>query len=118
MFHLFSESLEWIVELNGGTSQETVFALAQCSSAKKSLYLCLLYFRKDLGSVATDYVAAQHSYYTAVISVYDEKNSNNTAGGQFMQKHPKHDAIIKNLFDKKNDFESLIIAKSNKYTNV
>ena len=115
MFH-FSESLEWIVHLNGSASQESVFSLAQCPEARKSLSLCLLYFQEDLGNAAKDYVLAQHSYYSAVVSVYDEQNGHCTAGRQFVMKNPNHKDITENLFKKKNEFENLIIAHSSKYT--
>lgn len=115
MMMAFSESLVWIQDLNGSTSQESVFSLAQCPSARRALSLCLLYFREDLGDLANQYVLAQQSYYQGVITVYEENNTH-TAGAQFMVKNDKHRNIIDNLFEKKNAFESSIISMSNKYT--
>jgi len=58
MFH-FSASLEWIVCLNGSTTQEAVFALAQSPDARKALSLCLLYF-PELAEAANDYTHQLH----------------------------------------------------------
>ena len=114
----FSDSLEWIVHLNGSTNQESVFSLAQSPSARKALSLCLLYFRKDLGSAANDYILAQQTYYQSLIKVYDKNDLNCTAGGQFWVKEPKCKEITDNLFQKKNDFENLIISNASQYTKV
>ena len=115
MLHL-STSLEWIQHLNGSTNQEAVFALAQNVAARKALSLCLLYFRKDLGGAANDYILAQQAYYQSLIKVYDKNDLNCTAGGQFWVKDPKCKEITDNLFQKKNDFENLIISNASKYT--
>ena len=115
MMICFSDSLEWIVYLNGSTSQESVFSLAQCQPARKALSLCLLYFRKDLGIAANDYILAQHSYYKVLIEVYDKKDKN-TAGGQATSKNPNYNEALKNLFEKKDRFENLIISNSSKHT--
>lgn len=114
MFH-FSESLEWIVHLNGSTTQEAVFSLAQCSSARKALSLCLLYFREDLGAAANDYILSQQSYYKVIVEVNDKKDKN-SAGGQAESKNPNYNEALKNLFEKKDSFENLIISNSYKYT--
>lgn len=114
MFH-FSASLEWIVHLNGSTNQESVFSLAQCSSARKALSLCLLYFREDLGAASNDYILSQQSYYKVIVEVYDKKDKN-SAGGQAESKNPNYNEALKNLFEKKDSFENLIISNSSKYT--
>jgi hypothetical protein len=114
MFH-FSASLEWIVSLNGSTTQATVFALAQCPDARKALSLCLLYF-SELVEPANSYVLAQQSYYTAIATSFKEDGSF-TAGGQAVVKNKqKFDAATKNLFNNKDIFENLIISNAKKYT--
>ena len=77
MMFYFSESLEYLVYLNGSRTEESVFSLAQCPSARKALNLCLLYF-DDLSHPANDYVRSLYSYYECVITSYD-KNDSNTA---------------------------------------
>jgi hypothetical protein len=115
MFH-FSASLEYLVYLNGSTSQEAVLSLAQCPDARKALNLCLLYFQ-DLTPVANDYVLALYSYYKCVITSYD-KNDSCTAGGQALLKSPDYNDAIKNYYAKKDTFEHLIMSKVSKYTYV
>ena len=115
MFHLFFDSLEWFVAINGCTTRAAVNELAQCASTKKTQALILLYFQQELGTSVAEYSFAQHSYYIAIIEVYSE-DENTTAGSQFELKHHKREEITKNLFDKKNAFEQLIIKTSRKYT--
>jgi hypothetical protein len=112
----FSASLRWLQELNGSTSQEAVFALAQNQEARKMASLCLLYFHEDLGDAAKNYLLSQVSYYQALVSVYDEHNSSCTAGGQFMRKDKKYKEVIDDMFGKKNCLESLLVENSKKYT--
>lgn len=112
MFH-FSVSLEWIVRLNGSTTQATVFALAQCPDARKALSLCLLYF-PEMVEASNNYVLAQQSYYAFILKNFNEAIPV-TAGGQAFAK-PEHKAPTDNLFAKKNHFENLIISNAKKYT--
>lgn len=112
MFH-FSESLEYLVHLNGSKTEESVFLLAQCPSARKALNLCLLYFH-ELTPAANDYVGALYSYYECVIKSYD-KNDPTTAGGQAHLKSPGYDNALKSLQTKKDKFEHLIMEKVSKY---
>lgn len=115
MFH-FSASLEWIVHLSGSTSREAVQVLAQCPDARKALSLCLLYFREDLADQANDYVLAQQTFYASVVESFKD-GVEATAGAQaIVHNGEKHEAATKNLFNKKNIFENLIISKSEKYT--
>ncbi len=114
----FSSSLEWIVRLNGSTSQEAVFQLAQNPEARKAASLCFLYFREELGDAANNYLLAQQSYYQSLIKVYDKNDKDCTAGGQFMIKDPGYKVSVDNLFAKKNLLENLIISNANKYTIV
>ena len=44
------------------------------------------------------------------------KREKNTAGGQAKSKNPKYNETLKNLFEKKDRFENLIISNSSKYT--
>ena len=112
LFH-FSASLEYLLYLNGSTSQESVLSLAQCTDARKALNLCLLYF-EDLVHPANDYVVDLRSYYESVIRSYD-KNDSCTAGGQAVLKSPDYNNALKNYFSKKDTFEHLIMAKVSKY---
>jgi hypothetical protein len=114
MFH-FSASLEWIVSLNGSTTQASVFALAQCPDARKTLSLCLLYF-PEMVEAANHYVLAQQSYYTVIVTSFKEDISF-TAGGQaIVHNKSNYDIATKNLFNKKDAFENLIISNAKKYT--
>jgi hypothetical protein len=114
LFH-FSTSLEYLVYLNGSTSQEAVYALAQCPDARKALNLCLLYF-EDLIHPANDYVLSLRLYYECVIRAYDKTDSC-TAGGQAAFKSPDdYNNALKNYFAKKDAFEHLIMSKVSKYT--
>lgn len=112
MFH-FSESLEYLVHLNGSRTEESVFSLAQCPSSRKALNLCLLYF-PELVQVANEYVESLYSYYKCVITTYD-KNDSNTAGGQANVKSPDYSTALKELQTKKDKFEHLIMENVSKY---
>jgi len=114
MFH-FSASLEWIQHLNGNTNQASVFALAQCPDARKSLSLCLLYFPEMVDS-ANNYVLAQQSYYTSVVTSFKEGISC-TAGGQaIIHNKDNYEVAKNNLFRTKNIFENLMVSNATKYT--
>lgn len=114
MFH-FSASLEWIRYLNGCTTQSEVFALAQSTDARKALSLCLLYF-PILARPANDYILAQQVYYASIITSFKEDGSF-TAGGQAILKNKvSHETAQKALFEKKENFENLIISNANEYT--
>jgi hypothetical protein len=115
MMFFFSASLGWLQDLNGSTTQSSVFALAQNPAARKALSLALLYF-PHLAESANQYVLAQQSYYNLVVSSFRE-SIGFTAGGQTI-KHNKQQCEIEtaNLFQKKNEFENLIISNASKYT--
>ena len=115
MFH-FSESLEYMVHLNGSRTEESVFSLALCPSSRKALNLCMLYFQ-DLTPAANDYVRSLYSYYECVITSYDE-NDSNTAGGQANLKSPNYNNALKNYQNKKDEFEHLIMDNVHKYTDL
>jgi hypothetical protein len=112
MFH-FSDSLQWIQQVNMCRTQQEIFALAQCPETRKALSLCLLYF-PDLSGPANDYLLAQLSYYEFIIKNFNE-NIPVTAGGQAFNK-PEYKTPTDNLFTKKNHFENLIISTAKKYT--
>ncbi|MGA2462789.1 MAG: hypothetical protein ABSH06_00355 [Thermodesulfobacteriota bacterium] len=112
MFH-FSDSLQWIQQVNMCRTQQEIFSLAQCPATRKALSLCLLYF-PDLSGPANDYLLAQLSYYGFIIENFNE-NIPVTAGGQAFTK-PECKAPTDNLFAKKNHFEDLIISTAKKYT--
>ena len=114
MFH-FTISLEWLQYLNGSTTQEAVFALAQCPEARKALSLCLLYF-PEMVDAANNYVLSQQKYYDVVASSF-KPDIPFTAGGQaIVHSRDQYDAATKNLFNKKNAFENLIVSNAKKYT--
>jgi len=112
MFH-FSDSLQWIQQVNGCKTQQEIFALAQCPATRKALSLCLLYF-PDLSGPANDYLLSQLSYYKFIIENFNEKIPV-TAGGQAFTK-TECKIPTENLFAKKNHFEDLIISTAKKYT--
>jgi len=112
MFH-FSDSLQWIQQVNACRTQSEIFALAQCPPTRKALSLCLLYF-PDLSGPANDYLLAQLSYYEFIMKNFNE-NIPVTAGGQAFTK-PECKPPTDNLFAKKNHFEDLIISNAKKYT--
>lgn len=112
MFH-FTNSFNWLQQLNNCKTKDDIFSLAQSQDARKALTLCLLYF-PNLVDSANTYILAQSLYYESVAKSFNGEISAN-AGGQAFMNNSNHQSILNNLFDAKNNFENLIVEYSKYY---
>lgn len=112
MLH-FSNSINWVVQLNNSTSKADLFTKSQSADARKALSLCLLYF-PDLIDEANGYISAMQEYYGFTVTVFDQAIPHN-AGGQALVHH-EGKALIDKLLKSKNRLENSIVSKAPKYT--
>jgi hypothetical protein len=115
MMFCFSASLEWIQHLNNSTTKASVFSLAQSPDARKALSLCLLYFPRLVES-ANNYVLAQQAYYNVIVTSFKEGIPYIAGGQALVHNKQQCEVATNNLFQKKNEFENLIVSSASEYT--
>ncbi len=112
MMFEFQNSLSYVQDVH---TRKTLDQLSQLSSSPhsgKAYSLALLYF-PNLVKPLNGYIAAQISFYTSVITIFDE-NIPTSAGGQAIMIEG-HKQARENLFRKKEFVMDALISNAKKY---
>ena len=113
MMFYFTDSLNWIQQLNNCITKGEIFSLAQSKDSRKALSLCLLYF-PDLVDFVDKYMIAQSNYYNMVVGIFNESIPAN-AGGQAIFNNANYEKVFNELIESRINFENSIINCSKKY---